>query len=218
MSAGIVDSTTFIACAPTLADSGEEVMRRVSLRRDAVASGRVPGVRPWSPGGREKDRAEGPGRRWPDRPPTVHDQVDHLRGAGEHHHVRGALGLHGGGVDALLHEPLVGRPDGLVAPGQQVPRRDCRPGGRAGRFGQSGERGRTLGRGHDGLGSVVESTPEAGSEDELLTAVDVVRRAREGGVGHEVNGERGDVRRADDAPDREPRAQLVAALVKIVAE
>ena len=49
MSAGIVDSTTSIVCASTASDSGEEVMRGVFRRADAVASGRVPGVRPWSP-------------------------------------------------------------------------------------------------------------------------------------------------------------------------
>ena len=49
MSAGIVDSTTSIVCASTASDGGEEVMRGVFRRADAVASGRVPGVRPWSP-------------------------------------------------------------------------------------------------------------------------------------------------------------------------
>ena len=41
----------------------------------------------------------------------------------------------------------------------------------------------------------------------------VTRRLR-----HEVDGERGDVRRADDAPDRERRAELLAARVELVAE
>ena len=41
----------------------------------------------------------------------------------------------------------------------------------------------------------------APSGHELLPAVDVVGRAGEGGVGHDVNGERGDVGRSDDAPD-----------------
>jgi len=34
------------------------------------------------------------------------------------------------------------------------------------------------------------------ADDELLPAVDVVGRAREGRVGHDVNGERGDVGRS----------------------
>src|SRR5882724_9886589 len=49
-----------------------------------------------------------------------------------------------------------------------------------------------------------------GSGDELLAAVDVVCRAGEGGVGHEVNGERRDVGGSDDPPDGERRAQLLA--------
>ena len=44
--------------------------------------------------------------------------------------------------------------------------------------------------------------------DELLPAVDVVGRARERGVGHEMHGQRGDVGRPDDAPDRKRGAQL----------
>ena len=56
------------------------------------------------------------------------------------------------------------------------------------------------------------------SQDELLAAVDVVRRPGEGGVGHEVHGERGDVGRPDDAPDRQRGAELVAARVELVAE
>jgi hypothetical protein len=53
MSAGIVDSTTSIARASTVTDSGGEVMRRVFLRCDAVASGSpsyealVAGGGPW---------------------------------------------------------------------------------------------------------------------------------------------------------------------------
>jgi hypothetical protein len=49
--------------------------------------------------------------------------------------------------------------------------------------------------------------------DELLPAVDVVGRAGEGGVGHDVYGERGDVGRSDDAPDGERGAKLIAAVV-----
>jgi len=40
------------------------------------------------------------------------------------------------------------------------------------------------------------------SGDEPLASVDVVSRAGDGGVDHEVNGEGGDVGRFDDAPDR----------------
>ena len=43
------------------------------------------------------------------------------------------------------------------------------------------------------------------SADELLAAVDVVRRARERRVGHQVHGERRDVVRADHPPDRQRR-------------
>src|SRR5512133_4399834 len=56
--------------------------------------------------------------------------------------------------------------------------------------------------------TVIDGLPR--SRDELLAAVDVVGRAGEGGVGHEVNGQRGDVRRSDDAPDGERGAQLLA--------
>ena len=54
--------------------------------------------------------------------------------------------------------------------------------------------------------------------DQLLASVDVVGRAGERGVGHEVDGERGDVGRPDDAPDRERRAELLAPGVEPVAE
>jgi hypothetical protein len=54
--------------------------------------------------------------------------------------------------------------------------------------------------------------------DELLAAVDVVRRAGQSGVGHEVNGERGDVGRSDDPPDRERRPQVLAAGIEPVSE
>jgi hypothetical protein len=56
------------------------------------------------------------------------------------------------------------------------------------------------------------------SRDEALSAVDVVRRARDGRVDHEVNGERGDVNRADHASDGQRRAQFLAPLVEIVTE
>src|ERR1017187_6898186 len=54
--------------------------------------------------------------------------------------------------------------------------------------------------------------------DELLPAVDVVGRAREGGVGHDVYGERGDVGRSDDAPDGKRGAKLLAAVFEFIAE
>jgi len=56
------------------------------------------------------------------------------------------------------------------------------------------------------------------SRNELLAAVDVVRRARECCVAHDVNGERGDVSRPDDAPVGQCRAELSAPLVEVVAE
>ena len=46
--------------------------------------------------------------------------------------------------------------------------------------------------------------------DELLTAVDVIGCAREGGVGHNVYGQRGHVRRSDHASDGKRGAKLVA--------
>src|SRR5438128_3846065 len=54
--------------------------------------------------------------------------------------------------------------------------------------------------------------------DELLPAVDVVGRARESRVGHDVNGERGDVGRSDDAPDGKSGTELVAAVFEFIAE
>src|SRR5262245_47902372 len=54
--------------------------------------------------------------------------------------------------------------------------------------------------------------------DQLLAAVDVVRGSGDRRVGHEVNGERGDVGRADDTPDRQRRTKLLAACVEPVGE
>src|SRR3989442_16030564 len=54
--------------------------------------------------------------------------------------------------------------------------------------------------------------------DELLPAVDVVGRAREGSVGHDVYGERGDVGRSDDAPDGKRGTKLIAAVFQLIAE
>src|SRR5215472_8901041 len=55
------------------------------------------------------------------------------------------------------------------------------------------------------------------SVDELLAAVDVEGRAGHRGVGHEVDGQCGDVGRADDAADRQRGAELLAVLVDLVA-
>jgi len=54
--------------------------------------------------------------------------------------------------------------------------------------------------------------------NELLAAVDVVGRAGDSGVGHQVHGERGDVGRPDHAPDGQRRAELIAAVVEVIAE
>jgi len=54
--------------------------------------------------------------------------------------------------------------------------------------------------------------------DQLLAAIDVVGRAREGGVRHEVDGECGDVGGPDNAADRQRRAELVTAFIESVAE
>ena len=56
------------------------------------------------------------------------------------------------------------------------------------------------------------------SEDELLPTVDVVCRAGERGVGHDVDSERGDVGGADDAADRKRRPQLLASLLESISE
>src|SRR5262245_35324014 len=54
--------------------------------------------------------------------------------------------------------------------------------------------------------------------DQLLAAVDVVRRASKCRVAHDVNRQRGDVRRSDDAADWQCRPQFVAPLVEVVTE
>jgi len=54
--------------------------------------------------------------------------------------------------------------------------------------------------------------------DELLTTVDVVGCAREGCVGHDVYGERGDIRGSDHAPDGQCGAKLIAAVFEFSAE
>ena len=53
---------------------------------------------------------------------------------------------------------------------------------------------------------------------ELLAAVDVVRCSGDRCVRHEVDGDRGDVGRADHAPDRQRRAELLATRVQLIAE
>src|SRR5215467_5686191 len=54
--------------------------------------------------------------------------------------------------------------------------------------------------------------------DELLSTVDVIGCAREGGVGHNVYGERGHVRRSDHASDGKRGAKLVAAFFELIAQ
>jgi hypothetical protein len=54
--------------------------------------------------------------------------------------------------------------------------------------------------------------------DELLSAIDVVGRAREGRVGHDVYSERGDVGWSDDAPDGKRGAKLIAPVFEFIAE
>src|SRR5579859_4908098 len=56
------------------------------------------------------------------------------------------------------------------------------------------------------------------SDDELLSAVDVIGCAREGGVGHNVYGERGHVRRSDHASDGKRAAKLVATFLELIAQ
>ena len=51
--------------------------------------------------------------------------------------------------------------------------------------------------------------------DELLAAVDGVGGSGQGGVGHDVDGERSDVSGFDDTSDWERRAQLVTPLFEI---
>lgn len=53
---------------------------------------------------------------------------------------------------------------------------------------------------------------------ELLAAIDVVGRARQGRVRHEVYGERGDVGRSDDAADGKRGTKLIAAVFEFVAK
>jgi hypothetical protein len=52
----------------------------------------------------------------------------------------------------------------------------------------------------------------------MLAAVDVIRLAREGRVGHDVDGQRGDVDGRNHAADRERGAELIAAVFERIAE
>src|SRR3954462_10421320 len=56
------------------------------------------------------------------------------------------------------------------------------------------------------------------ASDQLLAAVDVIRRAGDRRVFHEVDGEGGDILRSDDPADRQRGGQLVAARGELVAE
>jgi hypothetical protein len=70
------------------------------------------------------------------------------------------------------------------------------------------------GAAHAGLRLVCTSL----AGDQLLTAVDVVGRAREGRVNHDVYGERGNIGRSDDALDGKRGAKLIAAVFELIAE
>jgi len=52
----------------------------------------------------------------------------------------------------------------------------------------------------------------------LLPAVDVVGRASERRVDHNVDGERGDIGWSDHAPDGKGRSELIAAVLELIAE
>jgi hypothetical protein len=52
----------------------------------------------------------------------------------------------------------------------------------------------------------------------MLAAVDVIRPAREGRIGHDVDGQRGDVDGRDHAADREREAELIAAALERIAK
>src|SRR5262244_3735133 len=54
--------------------------------------------------------------------------------------------------------------------------------------------------------------------DELLPPVDVVGRTREGRIGHDVYGERGDVGGSYETPDGKRGAKLIAAVFEFIAE
>jgi hypothetical protein len=52
----------------------------------------------------------------------------------------------------------------------------------------------------------------------LLAAIDVVGRAGNGGVRHDVDNKRGDVGWCDHAADRQRLAQLLAPLLELVSK
>src|SRR5262249_22691820 len=54
--------------------------------------------------------------------------------------------------------------------------------------------------------------------DELLAAVDIEGRAGDRRVGHEMNGQCGNVRRTDDSPDRQRLAEVLTASAQLLAE
>ena len=54
--------------------------------------------------------------------------------------------------------------------------------------------------------------------DELLAAIHIVRRPSECRVGHDVDGERGNVGWLHDAPDGKRRAELIAPSIEFSAE
>src|SRR5262245_40969305 len=56
------------------------------------------------------------------------------------------------------------------------------------------------------------------SGNELLPAVDVIRRTSKRRVAHDVNRQRRDVRGSNDTPDWQYRPQLVAPLVEVVTK
>src|ERR1700733_6102731 len=56
----------------------------------------------------------------------------------------------------------------------------------------------------------------SGASDELLPAVDVVRRTGERGVDHEVYSERGDIGGTHDATDRQRGPQRAPALLELI--
>src|SRR3954451_20401319 len=65
---------------------------------------------------------------------------------------------------------------------------------------------------------LLELSSSSSGPDELLAAIDVVGRAGEGRVGHQMDGQRGHVGGPDDAADRQSGPQLLAAPVEVVPE
>lgn len=71
---------------------------------------------------------------------------------------------------------------------------------------------------HGGIGRETPRLLLRCSRDELLAAVDVVGRAGQCGVGHDVDGESSHVGWSDDSPDWERPAQLIVAGFETVAQ